>query len=258
MTSRVLSCWNYCVSLAWEQLELSAESEAIRRRHATFFLALAEQAEARLESADQVHWMNRLEQEHDNLRAALEWSKKADGAGELCLRLAGVLGIFWEAHGYFSEGRERLSAVLATETAQARTPARAKLLARAAELAYRQSDYPATISFAAASLAICRELGDRQGIAAALIKLGYAAMEAGDYAVAPRFLEEALTIWGEQDDKHGTARALISLGWTALRSGDYLLANARLEEALAFSRGLGDTRSMGFGLSGLVRWPCAR
>jgi predicted ATPase/class 3 adenylate cyclase len=233
------------------QLKLSAEAEAIQRRHATFFLALAEQAEARLESADQVHWMNRLEQEHDNLRAALEWSKKADGAGELCLRLAGTLGLFWEAHGYFSEGRERLSAVLATETAQARTPARAKLLARAAELAYRQSDYPATISFAAASLAICRELGDRQGIAAALIKLGNAAMEAGDYAVAPRFLEEALTIWRDLEDEHGTARALISLGWVALRSGDYHLANARLEEALALSRELGDTRSMGFELSGL-------
>jgi predicted ATPase/class 3 adenylate cyclase len=234
-----------------EQLELSAESEAVRRRHATFFLALAEQAEARLESADQVHWMNRLEQEHDNLRAALEWSKQADNTGELCLRLAGTLGLFWEAHGYLSEGRERLSAVLATETAQARTPARAKVLARAAELAYRQSDYPATISFAAASLAICRELGDRPGSAVALIKLGNAAMESGDYAAAPWFLEEALTIWRDLEDKHGTARALISLGWVTLRSGEYELANVRLGEALALSRELRDTRSMGFELSGL-------
>ena len=234
-----------------KQMELSAESEAVGRRHATFFLALAEQAEARLESADQVHWMNRLEQEHDNLRAALEWSKKANNAEELCLRLAGALGLFWEAHGYISEGRERLSAVLATETAQARTPARAKVLARAAELAYRQSDYPATISFAAASLAICRELGDRPGSAAALIKLGNAAMESGDYAAAPWFLEEALTIWRDLEDKHGTARALISLGWVTLRSGDYELANVRLGEALALSRELRDTRSMGFELSGL-------
>jgi predicted ATPase/class 3 adenylate cyclase len=234
-----------------EQLEANGEQETIRRRHANFFLVLAEQAEATLESAEQVEWMNRLEQEHDNLRAALEWSRIGEGAEELCLRLAGTLGLFWEVRGYFSEGRERLSAVLMTETAQGRTAARAKLLARAAELAYRQSDYPATISFAGESLAIGREIGDKQGIASALIKLGNAATEGGDYATAARFLEEALTIWRELEDKHGTARALISLGWAALRPGDYQLAKARLEEALVLSRELADTRSIGFELSGL-------
>ncbi len=234
-----------------ERLEASGESETIRHRHAVFFLALAEQAETKLGSAEQVQWMNRLAQEHDNLRAALEWSKTADGAGELCLRLAGTLGLFWEARGYFSEGRERLAAILSTGPAQARTAARARLLARAAELAYRQSDYPATISLAGASLEICREIGDRQGSAAALIKLGNAAMEAGDYTSAPKFLEEALTIWRDLKDKHGIARALISFGWVALRSGEYQLADMRLEEALTLSRELGDTRSMGFELSGL-------
>jgi tetratricopeptide (TPR) repeat protein len=234
-----------------EQLEASAEQETIRQRHANFFLALAEQAEASLESAEQVQWMNRMEQEHGNLRAALEWSKTAEGAAETCLRLAGTLGLFWEARGYFSEGRERLSAVLLMETAQGRTAARAKLLARAAELAYRQSDYPATTSFAAESLAIYREVGDKQGIASALIKLGNAATEVGDYAGASGFLEEALAVWRDLEDKHGTARALISLGWAALRPGDYHLANVRLEEALAISRELEDTRSIGFELSGL-------
>ncbi len=234
-----------------EQLELSGEAKMIRHRHATFFLALAEQAEARRESAEQVQWMNRLELEHDNLRAALEWSKTAEGMGEICLRLAGTLGLFWEARGYFSEGRERLSAVLSTETAQARTAARARLLARAAELAYRQSDYPATISLAGESLAIGREMGDKQGIASALVKLGNAATEVGDYAAAIECLEEALTIWRDLEDKRGIARALISSGWAALRSGDYQLANTRLEEALTISRDLGDARSIGFELAGL-------
>ncbi len=234
-----------------EQLEASGEQGAIRLHHGNFFLALAEQAKAKLGSAEQVEWMNRMEQEHDNLRAALEWSRTADGAGELCMRLAGALGFFWEAHGYFSEGRERLSAVLATETAQARTPARANLLARAAELAYRQSDYPATILLAGKSLGINREIGDKQGIASALIKLGNAATEVGEYGTASGFLEEALSIWRELEDKHGTARALISLGWTTLRSGDYQLANERLEEALALSRELEDTRRISFELSGL-------
>ena len=233
------------------QLEASSEQETIRSRHADFFLALAEQAEAKLESAEQVEWMNRMEQEHDNLRAALEWSKMAEGAGELCLRLAGSLGYFWEVRGHFSEGRERLSAILSMGIAQGQTAAHAKLLARAAELAYRQSDYPATISLAKESLAIYRKTGDKQGIASALIKLGNAATETGNYRTASKYLEEALTIWRELGDKHGTARALISLGWVALRPGDYQLANARLEEALAISRELGDTRSMGFELSGL-------
>ena len=234
-----------------EQLEASGEQETIRHRHATFFLALAEQAEAKLESADQLDWINRMEQEHDNLRAALEWSKTAEGAGELCLRLAGTLGLFWETRGYFSEGRERLSAILSTDLAHGQTAAHAKLLARAAELAYRQSDYAATVELAEESLSICREIDDKQGAASVLIKLGNAATEAGDYATASGFLEEALTIWQELDDKHGTARALISLGWAAMRPGDYQLANARLEAALAISRELEDTRSIGFELSGL-------
>lgn len=234
-----------------EQLAASGEAETIRHRHASYFLALAEQAEASLERAEQVQWMDRMEQEHDNLRAALEWSKTAEGAGDLCVRLAGTLGLFWEMRGHFSEGRERLSAILSRKRAQGRTAARAKVLARAAELAYRQSDYPATTAFAGESLAIYREVGDQQGTASALIKLGNAAVEVGDYEAAPGYLEEALAIWREAEDKHGIARALISLGWAALRSGDYRLANGRLEQALAISRELEDTRSIGFELSGL-------
>jgi predicted ATPase/class 3 adenylate cyclase/uncharacterized protein HemY len=234
-----------------EQLEANGGQETVRSRHADFFLALAEGAEASLESAEQVQWMDRMGQEHDNLRAALEWSRTTPGMEETCLRLAGDLGHFWEMRGHFFEGRERLSAVLAMEIVQGHTTARARLLARAAELAYRQSDYPATIAFAEESLAICRALEDKHGMASALIKLGNAATEAGDYATASGFLEEALAIWRELEDKHGIARALISLGWTALRPGDYQLANARLTEALSLSRELKDTRSMGFELSGL-------
>jgi len=234
-----------------EALDESGEAADMRLRHADYVLALAEQAEASLESTEQVSWMERMEQEHDNLRAALEWTTTAKGTSELCGRLAGTLGQFWEVRGHFSEGRDRLSAILATDKFQGRTAIRARLLARAAELAYRQSDYPATTALAGESLAICREIDDKPGQASALIKLGNAATEAGDYAATSRHLEEALAIWRELGDKHGTARALISLGWAALRPGDYPLANARLEEALALSRELGDTRSMGFELSGL-------
>ena len=234
-----------------EQLEASGEQATLRHRHAAFFLSIAEQTEAKLESAGQVEWINRMEQEHDNLRAALEWSKSAAGTAETCVRLAGALGLFWEARGYYSEGRELLSAILLTETARDRTEARARLLARSSELAYRQSDFSATMSLAGESLAICRQVGDRQGIASALIKLGNAATEMGNYKSASGFLSEALKTWRELKDKHGIARALISSGWVALRSGKYALAKTRLLEALALSRDLGDTRNIAFELSGL-------
>jgi predicted ATPase len=234
-----------------EQLVASGEPEQIRRWHAQFFLLLAEQAESKLESAEQLEWVERMEQEHDNLRSALDWSMSTESGHEICLRLATTLGLFWEVRGYFSEGRERLAAVLAADFAQGQTMARSKLLARAAELAYRQSDYPATISFAGESLDICRLIGDQRGVASALIKLGNAVTEAGDYMTASEYLEESLEIWRALDDKHGIARVLISLGWAALRPGDYSLAKARLEEALSISRELGDTRSIGFELSGL-------
>ncbi|HZD55651.1 MAG TPA: tetratricopeptide repeat protein, partial [Anaerolineales bacterium] len=234
-----------------EQLKASSEQAGIQSRHANYFLSIAEQTEARLESAGQVEWINRMEQEHDNLRAALEWSKTADGTAETCLRLASALGLFWEARGYYTEGRELLAAILLTEPARGRTAARARILARAAELAFRQSDFPATTSFAEESLAIYREVGDRQGIASALIKLGNAATEKGNYVTASGFLEEALKTWRQLEDKHGIARALISSAWVALRSAQYGLAKTRLEEALALSRQLGDTRSIGFELSGL-------
>lgn len=234
-----------------EQLDASGEQDTIRHRHAIFFLALAEQGEARLESTEQVEWMNRMEQEHDNLRAALEWSKTSDGTADVCLRLAGALGLFWQVRGYYTEGRERLAGILSTNPARRQTADGARLLGRTAELAYRQSDYPATILFAEESLEIYRQLGDRQGAASALIKLGNAATEVGDFVAASGFLEEALATWRELEDKHGTARALISLGWVALRAGDYLLAQRHLEEALALSRQLGDALRIGFELSGL-------
>jgi predicted ATPase/Tfp pilus assembly protein PilF len=234
-----------------EQLNVGGEREHIQRWHAQFYLSLAEQAESKLESAEQLEWVNRMEQEHDNLRAALEWSRKTDNAWDICLRLACTLGLFWEVRGYFSEGRERLATILAMQPAQGRTAARARLLARAAELAYRQSDYAATVAFAEESLEIYRELGDWQGMASMLIKLGNAAMEAGDYGQASDCLQEALSLWRELDDQHGIARALISLGFTAMRLGNYQMTTDRLEEALSISRELGDARSMGFELSGL-------
>ena len=94
---------------AWEKLSSSGEGEAVWRRHAEFFLALAEEAKPELEGPRQVEWLDRLQTEHDNLRAALSWS--LERGIDLGPRIAGALSLFWYTRGYLSEGRTYLEAV---------------------------------------------------------------------------------------------------------------------------------------------------
>ena len=113
---------------AREKLEEGGEAEEVRRRHASFFLALAEDAEPKLQGPEDVEWLERLEVEHDNMRAALSWAlEQRRGRGGL--RLAGALGWFWEAHGHYSEGRRWLEEALAQDD-RASMAARVKALDR--------------------------------------------------------------------------------------------------------------------------------
>jgi predicted ATPase/transcriptional regulator with XRE-family HTH domain len=109
---------------AQERLVESGEADAIRRQHALYYLALAERAEPLLRGAEQQPWLDRLEREHDNLRAALGWAL-AQGEGELAQRLAGALWRFWAGRGYLTEGRAGMQ--------RARTQAAARTLARPAD-----------------------------------------------------------------------------------------------------------------------------
>src|SRR5579884_1453224 len=125
-----------------DRLMESEEARDLRCRHRDWFLTLAEGAERRLRGPDQVAWLNRLAQEHDNLRMALEWCRAEEDAGaEAGLRLAGALWRFWRVRGYLSEGRERLEAALAQASASERTAQRAKALYGLAALAWGQGDY---------------------------------------------------------------------------------------------------------------------
>src|SRR5215211_8121811 len=110
---------------AREKLEGSGEAEEVRHQHAGYFLNLADEAETRLRGPEDVEWLERLEEEHDNLRAALSWALERGEAG-LDLRLAGALWRFWETHGHFSEGRRWLEKAL--EKNRASGAARAKAL----------------------------------------------------------------------------------------------------------------------------------
>ncbi len=239
---------------AREKLSESSELASVRNRHLDFFLKLAIEAEPKLYGAEQVKWLNRLEREHDNLRAALVWSQTAEVKAELALKLAGALGRFWEMRGYFREGREHLSAALSKTQASAETAARAKALCAAGDLAFEQGDFPMSRSLLEQSVSIYRELGPagRWGLAEALRQLGYTATEMGDYAPAFSLIDEALRIMRELKDLIGIARALRQLGWHQLRAGELGEAAKFFEEALPLSRQTGSRYEMSIILSGLA------
>jgi predicted ATPase len=162
-----------------EQFFQSSESEAACSRHLEFFVQLVESAEPKLRGPEELVWLNRLEQDLDNLRAALEWSlRAANGSGQagegptLALRLAGALQSFWRRKNHWSEGREWLRRALQQERAQARTPERAAALNAAALLAHDQADTGMAHQLAEENLALSQALSDPSIIGRALNTLG--------------------------------------------------------------------------------------
>jgi predicted ATPase/DNA-binding SARP family transcriptional activator len=215
------------------------ERSAVEQRHAEYFRALAEQAEPELHGPDAQAWLDRLEREHDNLRAALAWATVHREA-TVGLRLGGALWEFWEVRGYPTEGRERLAALLAPQGAAGRTAQRAKALHGAGALALDQSDYAAARELLAESLAIWRELGAGTEIAATLHLLADAAFYAGDWETARALYEESLAIRRELGEKHGIARSLESLGNLTRRLNEPEKVRALYAESLAIRRDLGN------------------
>jgi tetratricopeptide (TPR) repeat protein len=241
---------------ARNRLAESGEEERLCAAHLHYFTSLAEQAERELSGAGQRSWLERLEDEHDNIRAALEWSL-GRGGHEMGLRLAGALGRFWEVHGHLSEGRRWLSALLEQDSRGA-TAERVRALARAGRLADRQSDGPAAVALLEESLSIARTLGDRHMEALLLRYFGEQAYWPGDYARAGEHFTASLAISEELDDQAGICSSLEYLGMLAYSVGDFALAQARLEQSLLIAREIGEMRAvtralMNLGWSALKR-----
>jgi tetratricopeptide (TPR) repeat protein len=234
---------------ALERLARSGEEPAMRERHARYFLALAEQAEPELTGARQGEWLDRLEREHDNLRATLAWALGA-GQSELAARTASAIWRFWATRGYLSEGRQWPSQILLHDAAI--SPAsRAKLLHAAGGLALWQNDYGAARSYFDQSLTIRRSLGDKAGIAMGLVGLAVADKEQGYYQKAQHYLEESLPLLRAIGDTWGTAAALNNLGVLANSQNQHQRAQAFHEESLLLRRQLGNTEGMAISLSNL-------
>src|SRR6266446_950637 len=181
---------------ARDRLEDTGGRAAVRVRHRDYYLALAEEADPKLKGAEQAEWLRRLEEEHDNLRAGLEWSlAEAETGGGL--RLCGALQRFWWTRGHLTEGRQWCTRVLCKAGAEERTRERAYVLNAAGVLSYHQGDYPAARALYEESLAIRRELGDRSGIAASLGTPGTVAVNQGDHPAARALQEQSLAIYRE-------------------------------------------------------------
>jgi DNA-binding NarL/FixJ family response regulator len=235
-------------AFALDRLAAGGEERAIRRVHAQCFCELAERAEPELEGSLQMSWLDRLEADHDNLRAALSWSLES-GDEEIALRTAGALWRFWSVRGYISEGRGWLERTLSTSVGS--NAARAKALRGAGILAETQQDYERATSLHTEALVRWQDAGDLRGAARTLLDLGNVASDQSDYARAVELYEQARTLGRESGHRRSEVFALANLGNVALRQGRNAEAAAYFEEALPLVRALHDMQSEGIILNNL-------
>lgn len=226
-------------------------SEALREQHRDYFLALAEEAAQQLRGPEQAAWLRRLEDDHDNLRAGLEWSFMQASVVE-GLQLCGSLARFWMDHAHFAEGREWCARMLTLPGAEKRTLDRARALDSGGVLAYFQGDYAAARGMHEESLAIAREQGNRRRVASSLACLSSVAFEQGDDIASRALQEENLAILRELGNRNGIATALNNLGHVSAVQGDIAAARALYEESLAIGRELGNRAHIAVALGSLA------
>ncbi len=222
---------------ALDRLVESGEAAAVRTRHRDVFLALAERAEPLLQGPDQKIWLDRVEVELDNLRAALEWCRIDPDGIEAGLRLAGALWWFCEVRGYWTEARQWLKDTLSRGEPSA-SAARIKALNAAAGLALRQGDRKETAALAEQALVLSRQSGDKRGAASCLVILGIHACSLENYKQAEALGGEGLNLSQEVGDNWGSAWATMTLGLVAREQGDLDKATALLEQSLVQIRAL--------------------
>jgi tetratricopeptide (TPR) repeat protein len=231
---------------AAERLEESGEAQLIRDRHLEAFIALAQQAQPQLFGPHRKEWLDRLEEDHDNFRAALEWAIAA-GKAQQAMRLGGLFWRFWQMRGHIHEGRSRMKAVLAMPNSRQFDEERLMALEAAGGLAYWQADMTVAQGFYDESLELTRRVGDARAIANAIYNAAWPMIV--DRTALPRaklLLEEAIPLFRELSDQGGVARTLWGLGNVAYFGQDYPAAIRPLEEAQSIFRELDDRFMLGW------------
>ena len=237
---------------ARKRLQESGEEQSQRGRHRDEFCRLAEWARPEIQGPGQTAVLDRLEEEHDNLRAALDCCLEDPDGAQLGLRLAGDLFFLWWIRGYFAEGQRHYAAALGRAGAEQPTAARARALSRAGGLLSVHGDAAAARPLFEEGLAIARALGDRKAEANLLCNLGDISTES-DPPTARAALEESLAIHREIENPSGIAHSALLLGNVALRQEERAEAQALYAESLALNRALGNPQKMGHALWCLAR-----
>src|SRR5215469_5576041 len=216
---------------ALEHLVASGEEQAVKRRHADFYLRLAETAEPHLLYPERDAWLERLERGHDNLRAALTWCISEHSAARTGLRLAGALSWFWYQHGYLREGRTFLETLLARSEQGDDSAARGKALYGASLLGWAQGDSGVAVEQAEESVSLFRALGDAYWLALALVMLGSIQLSQGKLEAARASLEESRSLFQERGLILFEAFVLYQLGRAAFASQDVMEAKTRYQQS---------------------------
>ncbi len=233
--------------------QLSPERQAtLARHHALHFLAMAETARREL-TRDETPWLERLETEHDNLRAALDWCLEPPTSPERIeagLRLATALRLFWTIRGHLAEGRGRF-ARLFEQTEGVSAPALAEAYSSAGVLARYQGDYEAAQSLYERALRLFQQQNDERGIASTLNNLAVVARVRGDYAGARSLQEQSLAIRRRLGNPDDLSASLNNLGIVARVQGDFEEARQLHTESLELSRRIGQGRGVSTALINL-------
>ncbi len=237
---------------ALERLVEGGEAEETRRRHAEFFLALAEEAHPQLRAAPQLEWLQRLEKENGNLRGALSWAHAADDISTTA-RLGWALWLFWWIRNYQPEGRRWMEPILLRRN---ELPPRLWIQATIATtvMAYGQGDFEAVERYTEELLDLSREVGgDALADSYAHVSLGLVATARGDFEAATEHLEEALPLFREAGEDEMVPPTHVWIGTVLLLEGDHEGARRRFEEGLALSRSIGDRMTVPTALFNLAQ-----
>lgn len=217
---------------AQEKFADPAQSDWIRDQHLEFFRKLAEESEAPLYDIEQPRWIERLETELDNIRAALRWAVDRSKI-ESGLRLAGRLHGFWTHANHVAEGRAWLSELMAGSDPTLSVETRATALSDIGWLAYWEHDFAGAQPYVEQSLVLRRQIGDKRAVADSLNSLGAILAELGDYKSARAVAEEALAIRRALGDRYHAGNTLVVLAYVNWQEGQIAQARAMFEESLA-------------------------
>ena len=222
--------------------QVGSQKSYLEGQHATFYMALAEEGDLRLANRQQLMWLEQVAQEHDNLRATLEWTLNSRDNSAMALRVAGAIAEFWAKRGHLSEGRRWIGLALAksatttTESTPQYLSIKAKALLGSARLAHLQTDFVSATIFNQESLQIGQHLQDKTIMAHALLGLGATAHDRSEFEEATHYLNQSLALYREIGDAIGVALVLDDLTRNALYQMELEQARAFANESLQMRR----------------------